>query len=191
MQRPAQRTLNSDPFALSSAAASSSIDDVRLEQAEGLGFKSVRRQCTELQRSCFVASEAVDIERESGLCGAVLLCALSKSSDALLGYVLLHRAPPATIAKLAVAPESRRRGVGRQLLSAAFEIARLFGLEVLTLQVDEANEAARRLYEAAGFAVSQRLEHYYCPRSRNCEEAVAGCRHALEMRLRLRCRECG
>ena len=192
MQRPAQRTLNPDPLALGGGAASSS-SDVRLVQAEGLGFKAVRRQCAELQRSCFVASEAVDIERESGLRGAVLLCALKRDEDVLLGYALLHRAPPATVAKLAVAPGSRRRGVGRQLLSAAVETARVSGLEQLTLQVDELNEPARRLYEAAGFAVSQRLEHYYCPRSRNCEEAVAaaGCRHALEMRVRLRCRECG
>ena len=190
MQRPAPRTLNPDPFALTDEAASSS--DVIIVQAEGLGWKSVRRQCTALQRSCFVASEHVDIERESGHHGAVLLCALKHDDEALLGYALLHRAPPATVTKLAVAPESRRRGVATKLLAAAVDISRMSGLEQLMLQVDEVNDAARRLYEAAGFAVSRRLEHYYCPRSRNCEEALTGCcRHALEMRLQLSCRERG
>ena len=51
---------------------------VDIVQAEGLGYKSVRRRCMALERQCFSASEAMDIERESGHPGAVLLCATER-----------------------------------------------------------------------------------------------------------------
>ena len=156
-------------------------------QAEGLGYKSVRRRCMALERHCFSASEAMDIERESGHPGAVLLCATERGGGAeeLAGYLLLHRAAPATVAKLAIAPRYRRQGVGRALIEAALDVFRKTLHDECVLQVDEANAAAQRLYESVGFRVCQRREHYYCKRrSSECESGV-GCRHALEMRLSL------
>ena len=154
-------------------------------QAEGLGYKSVRRRCMALERQCFSASEAMDIERESGHPGAMLLCATERGGgdEELAGYLLLHRAAPATVAKLAVAPRYRRQGVGRALIEAALDVFRKTLHDECVLQVDEANAAAQRLYESVGFRVCRRREHYYCKRrSSECESGV-GCRHALEMRL--------
>ena len=156
-------------------------------QAEGLGYKSVRRRCVALEQMCFSASEAMDIERESGHTGAVLLCATKRGGgdEEVAGYLLLHRAAPATVAKLAVAPRYRRQGVGRALVEAALNIFRTTRHDECVLQVDEANAAAQRLYESVGFRVCHRREHYYCERrSSDCESGV-GCRHALEMRLSL------
>ena len=158
---------------------------VDIVQAEGLGYKSVRRRCMALERQCFSASEAMDIERESGHPGAVLLCATERGGgdEELAGYLLLHRAAPATVAKLAVAPRYRRQGVGRALIEAALDVFRKTLHDECVLQVDEANAAAQRLYESVGFRVCRRREHYYCKRrSGECESGV-GCRHALEMRL--------
>ena len=156
-------------------------------QAEGLGYKSVRRRCVALEQQCFSASEAMDIERESGHTGAVLLCATKRGGgdEEVAGYLLLHRAAPATVAKLAVAPRHRRQGVGRALVEAALDMFRTTQHDECVLQVDEANAAAQRLYESVGFRVCHRREHYYCERrSSDCESGV-GCRHALEMRLSL------
>ncbi len=50
-----------------------------------------------------------------------------------------------------VAPASRRKGYGEQLLSAGFAWARDVGLDSLSLEVFPANAAAVAPYEAAGF----------------------------------------
>ena len=52
-----------------------------------------------------------------------------------------------------VAPEARRRGVGRQLLALTLEQAGAMpGLRQVNLGVNAGNVAARRLYESMGFA---------------------------------------
>ncbi len=53
--------------------------------------------------------------------------------------------------ELAVAPEHRRRGFGRALLDHAERWARARGCHALSLNVFPGNEAARRLYDGAGY----------------------------------------
>ena len=76
------------------------------------------------------------------------------------GFVKLGRAHAigasdhvCTINGIAVAIQHRRHGVGRRLLDAAVEEARARGARRLTLRVLGPNDAARRLYEDAGFVV--------------------------------------
>ena len=52
---------------------------------------------------------------------------------------------------MATAPEMRRRGVARLVLSAIGQWAGAHGAPRMYLQVEQSNDAARRLYEAAGF----------------------------------------
>lgn len=52
---------------------------------------------------------------------------------------------------LAVDPKARGRGVGRRLVEAVVERARVRGLTKVTLRVLGHNTAARRLYERCGF----------------------------------------
>lgn len=70
--------------------------------------------------------------------------------DALTGE------PLAYIADLQVLPAARRQGLGQRLVAAAIAVARREGMALLTLDVAEANRAARRLYAAAGFAPEAR-----------------------------------
>lgn len=58
---------------------------------------------------------------------------------------------------LGVAPEQRRRGVGRSLTKAMLERARAAGLRTLSLEVLAPNTPARRLYESAGMRVVREL----------------------------------
>lgn len=55
-----------------------------------------------------------------------------------------------------VSPDARGHGVGRLLVSTAVDHAAGAGLARVTLDVADHNEAARRLYEAMGFAPTGR-----------------------------------
>jgi ribosomal protein S18 acetylase RimI-like enzyme len=57
----------------------------------------------------------------------------------------------ANIRMLGVAPEARRRGIGRALMDAAMAEARARGKRVLTLNTGERQLAAIAMYEAMGF----------------------------------------
>ena len=78
----------------------------------------------------------------------------------VVGYVRLVPPTPLPsnahvrqISGLAVDRAARRRGVGATLVTAAVERARRVGARRVTLRVLGHNSAARKLYEAAGFAV--------------------------------------
>jgi len=65
--------------------------------------------------------------------------------------------PQAFVAYMAVKPGGRGRGVGAALLAAAEDEARRRLLPYIALMVTEENEAARRLYERAGYRTERRL----------------------------------
>jgi ribosomal protein S18 acetylase RimI-like enzyme len=62
------------------------------------------------------------------------------------------------VSYLGVAPEARRRGVGRELLLHALGQARSAGVAYLSLSVDARNGPARELYRALGFRPVERRE---------------------------------
>jgi hypothetical protein len=55
------------------------------------------------------------------------------------------------IGGLGIVPEARRQGLGRTLMDAVHEQARSRGIDEISLEVIEANEAAFRLYENLGY----------------------------------------
>jgi GNAT superfamily N-acetyltransferase len=68
------------------------------------------------------------------------------------GLSTFRASPLLNIHDLAVLPRYRGQGVGRALLRAAEEQARLKGCCKLTLEVQDDNRRARTLYESFGFA---------------------------------------
>lgn len=76
----------------------------------------------------------------------------------LLGRAVAGEAELLTIA---VAPEARRRGLGRKLVSRFVYQAQLRGAERAFLEVAADNTAAIRLYESAGFTAAGRRRGYY------------------------------
>jgi [ribosomal protein S18]-alanine N-acetyltransferase len=62
---------------------------------------------------------------------------------------------------LAVAPESRRRGLATVLLNESFRDAVEAGARKATLEVRESNTAALELYQGLGFRVAARRPGYY------------------------------
>ncbi|WP_295080774.1 GNAT family N-acetyltransferase [Tabrizicola sp.] len=76
----------------------------------------------------------------------------------LLGRAVAGEAELLTIA---VAPEARRRGLGRKLVSRFVYEAKLRGAERAFLEVAADNAAAIGLYESAGFSAAGRRRGYY------------------------------
>ena len=63
---------------------------------------------------------------------------------------LAHRA-----GNVCVSPLARRQGVAKQLVAAAFQDARLAGVQHLYVHVERENEAAHRLYLDCSFSLEQ------------------------------------
>lgn len=81
------------------------------------------------------------------------------SSEGLDAVTLVTRLSPDTVhlAQIAVHPARRGAGLATQLLAHTLREAAHAGHRRMTLLVSETNEAARRLYAAAGFAESARF----------------------------------
>jgi ribosomal protein S18 acetylase RimI-like enzyme len=72
----------------------------------------------------------------------------------------VHEWSALDVAYVGVAPEFRRRGVGRQLMAKALSEALAAGVSQVTLSVDERNQPARNLYRALGFETYDHREVY-------------------------------
>jgi ribosomal-protein-alanine N-acetyltransferase len=87
---------------------------------------------------------------------------VATSASGLAGYVLtLNAGRVAELLNVAVAPEHRRHGLARRLIDRALGALEAEGVEEVFLEVRESNEAAIRLYEAAGFGRIGRRRGYY------------------------------
>ncbi|MCD7845737.1 MAG: ribosomal protein S18-alanine N-acetyltransferase [Oscillospiraceae bacterium] len=87
---------------------------------------------------------------------------VAAEGDAVLGYAVLSTVlDEASLDKIAVAPASRRQGIGEALLHAVIARCRAQGMATLTLEVRASNQAAIALYENARFASVGRRKNYY------------------------------
>lgn len=88
-------------------------------------------------------------------------CYVAERNHVVVGFVVARPlAGECEILNLAVAPEERRQGVGRQLLS---DVLRRHPGEFF-LEVRESNQTARQFYEVLGFRdVTKRLQYYANP----------------------------
>ena len=126
---------------------------LRIEQASFADPWTVDSLATalSLERMRVLVAESAELERERGAAG-----------QEVLGYVVaLVVGPEAEIADLAVAPEARRQGIGRALLSGALAELRAAAVRTVYLEVRESNQGARTLYEAYGFESVGRRRGYY------------------------------
>lgn len=92
------------------------------------------------------------------------LLVVESDSGSLLGYgLLLHRRGTvlARIYSLAVSPDARGMGLGKQLLQALETEAIDTQCRFVRLEVREGNEAALALYKAQGYKILQRRSGYY------------------------------
>ena len=80
----------------------------------------------------------------------------------IVGYANFRMvADEGEIERVAVHPDSRRRGYGRKLMEAMVEYSRKKGVRDMTLDVRVNNEKAINLYESCGFVEEGRRKDYY------------------------------
>jgi GNAT superfamily N-acetyltransferase len=75
-----------------------------------------------------------------------------------LGFSTFAARPLVNVHDLAVLPDHRGVGIGREILEAVERKARALGCCKLTLEVQEDNRRARAVYAAAGFAQAEYQE---------------------------------
>lgn len=118
-----------------------------------------------LQRECFSVPWSEDsIESMMNVPGYHHL--IIRQGERLVGYIGMKMVlDEADITNVAVAPDCRRQGLGRQLLGGLLEKARQEHIVRIFLEVRASNEAAFSLYEQAGFQqVDVRKNYYEKPR---------------------------
>lgn len=96
--------------------------------------------------------------------------ALGPEEGQVVGFVVVWLvAGEAQVQNLAVAPEFKRRGVGRWLLLTALAEAKGLGARICNLEVRANNHAALGLYESLGFVRQGVRPRYYQPEN---EDAI-------------------
>jgi ribosomal-protein-alanine N-acetyltransferase len=92
----------------------------------------------------------------------VARCTAMRADERVVGYVCLWEiGHEIHVTNLAVHPEWRRRGVGRQLLAFAMAGGRARGVTLAFLEVRPSNAQALKLYGSLGFQVIGRRAGYY------------------------------
>ena len=84
---------------------------------------------------------------------------VAEADGVIAGYCGVHMIfDEGHITNVAVLPEYRKRGIGRELLETMMAQT---GLDDYTLEVRESNEAAIRLYQSMGFKTFGKRPKYY------------------------------
>ncbi len=92
----------------------------------------------------------------------VARCWVTRDAGRVVGYLCVWEiADELHVTNIAVRPDARRRGIGRDLLGTAIADARARGFRVVALEVRPSNEEARALYDSFGFHVVGRRRGYY------------------------------
>jgi ribosomal-protein-alanine N-acetyltransferase len=123
------------------------------------------REIAALERRCFGDPWSLQSFREA-LGSELSFGLVAECRGEIAGY-LIGRATlgAGEILNLAVAPEWRRRRLGRLLLEAGLDALASRGAEEVFLEVRESNRSAQSLYLSSGFRpVGQRAAYYRNPK---------------------------
>ena len=95
---------------------------------------------------------------------------VAETKDRVVGYVVaLDAADEGEILNVAVAPDTRRGGIGRALVQKVISALTERGARQIYLEVRESNAGARAMYGALGFQEVGRRRGYY---RRPVEDAI-------------------
>jgi len=119
--------------------------------------QAVQPDSNDPERLVLVAEASPATEEETGQVSAGQV-----SRSSIVGFLVArHLASEWELENIVVAPASRQKGLGGQLLDALLAAARQTDNESVFLEVRESNTAARMLYEKAGFQQTGRRKSYY------------------------------
>lgn len=84
-------------------------------------------------------------------------------ANQIVGFIFIfaHTETIAHITTIAIAPEHRQRGLGKNLLEHAESAMRKRDFETIVLEVRVSNFAAQNLYSNDGYVIIQKVKGYY------------------------------
>lgn len=87
---------------------------------------------------------------------------VAKAHGVMLGFAIMQFGDEtAHLNLLAVSPGTRRRGIGRHLVTWLEETAIVAGTFIIQLELRSTNDSARTFYEALGYQETARVRGYY------------------------------
>lgn len=90
------------------------------------------------------------------------ICLGVRNEGELAGFCFLSALlGEGTVLQVAVLPQHRNKGYGKQLTAAALQQAKNMGTEVVFLEVRESNTPAKGLYRSLGFEEIDLRKEYY------------------------------
>ena len=106
--------------------------------------------------------------------GAIsLLAFVAPETDRPAGFAIARRAADeAEVISIGTVPACRRRGIARRLVGRLADTLIAAGVRSLFIEVAAGNDAARALYEAAGFTAAGLRPGYYARRGGEAEDAI-------------------
>lgn len=133
------------------------IEDVREEQLEKI---------EEIEKACFSMPWTIEQLKSQLKDSQHEFIASLDDEGRVLGYVgMMYVLDEGYISNVAVDPEARRQGIGRDLIKELMARAAALDLAFVTLEVRCSNAAAIALYEKQGFLpVGKRKNYYDFPR---------------------------
>jgi ribosomal protein S18 acetylase RimI-like enzyme len=105
-----------------------------------------------------------------------------EEKEQMIGMILLHRCGRTDsweIARVAVLPNHRQRGIGRSLVEASLNLIRKRGGRVVVLDVTAGNVPACRLYEQLGFTVFEGKAAFDYKRNESPPDIPQPCGYAV------------
>lgn len=115
----------------------------------------------ELEALCFSVPWTRE-QLESQMPDAQHVFLAAEEDGRVLGYAgMMTVLDEGYISNVAVAPEARRRGIGRALVTELLRRSEALSLSFVTLEVREHNEPAIALYAGLGFVPAGLRKNYY------------------------------
>ncbi|MCV2885523.1 GNAT family N-acetyltransferase/peptidase C39 family protein [Aestuariibacter sp. AA17] len=126
--------------------------------------KSDINALTQLEQTCFATDRLSKRQFSYWLKAQHRVFLVAESNGSLLGYGLVIMRKGTRLARLysiAVSPDARGLGLGKQLIEALEQTTLSFDKLFMRLEVAENNEAAISLYKSMGYKVFGTYTHYY------------------------------
>ena len=129
-----------------------------------MSTEDLKRVC-EIENACFSMPWSHD-GFEAALCMPGNIFIVYEKNDEILGYCGYYGVlDEAEITNVAVHPDMRNRGIGRDMVNALLSRAAKNGIKRVLLEVRESNDPAIHLYEELGFKkLGIRKDFYEKPR---------------------------
>ena len=119
------------------------------------------REVAELEALCFGDPWSEDALKILTQAGGFGMAAITEDGRAVGYGGMLTVLDEGQITNIAVHPDFRRQGMGREILSAMIVHAQSLGVTRLSLEVRSSNVGAQTLYLQQGFEIAGTRKHFY------------------------------